>query len=342
LVQIAILNQHKQIIYSTISDEIILDSIDKAETVLCDIKHTHRRQIRIKDLDFDIILICYNQNITNKIFKHYVDAVKLLMPLILKTNREVTDIELKKTRRLKHNIISYTTKIQQELFKLIPQETVAKGARNQLSLIENIISKHIQNAAYAYLKILKNVNFLRAEFAAYEMLNNEKGNYIIDVQNHAIFKVIHLSLSSFWLDFIEKDILVTIEPCSKNLHFDYNSVSVSFSHIFDNAVKYACPETNITISLREESNKFIVNISMISMKIYPEEVQKIFNDGYSGILADKLQLNGSGIGMNIIQKLLKINAIDISLKVNTNPIVNKTFEGCPYEKNEIELIFPNN
>ena len=84
-----------------------------------------------------------------------------------------------------------------------------------------------------------------------------------------------------------------------------------------------------------------MNISMISLKIDPAELHKIFNEEYSGILANTLHLNGSGIGMNIIQKLLKMNDIEILLKINTNASLNKMIGTTPYEKNEIELIFPN-
>jgi len=341
MIYFAVLNKLNQLIYSTIPENIDVSKIHCTETVFCECLKANRRQTRIKEYEFEFVLISYATNLTNKIFNHYIDALKLIAPLILKTNKEIVEKELKKTRRLKHNTISYTSKIQQELFKLIPQDTVAKGARNQISVIENIIAKDLGNSAKAYLKILKNVNFLKAEFAAYEMLNKEKGNIILDFQNHAIYKVIHLSLSSFWLDFIEKDVLVKIENCSKSLWFDYNSVTVSFSHIFDNAVRYICPNTEINISFKDEKETFIINIAMISLKIYPDEIDKIFNEEYSGRLADELELNGTGLGMNIIQNLLKLNAVEVAFKINTAPFNNIFYEKHPYEKNELQLIFKN-
>ena len=341
MIHIAVLNQQKQLIFSSVPDGINIEQIQHIETIQCPTKNLKRRHVRIQQEDYEIVLISYDQKITNRIFNHYIDALKLLSPLVLKTNKEVTEKETKKTRRLKHNIITHATKIQQELFKLIPQETVAKGARNQMAEIETILAKNTKNAAYSYLKILKSTNFMRSEFAAYDMLNQDRKRYIIDSQNHAIYKVLHLSLSSFWLDFIEKNVHINIDACQKMLHFDYNSVSVSLSHIFDNAVKYVAPDSNIHISFKDSETKFSMLISMVSLKVLPEEVTKIFNEEYSGLWANKVDLNGDGLGMNIVQKLLNINGIDINLRTNINASKNKTVEGIPYEANELELIFPN-
>jgi sensor histidine kinase regulating citrate/malate metabolism len=75
---------------------------------------------------------------------------------------------------------------------------------------------------------------------------------------------------------------------------------------------------------------------MKSLYIDNEEVEKIFIEGYSGKFAKQCNLNGDGIGMWQIKRMMKLNNGSIKFE-NGNDIVEVSDK--KYATNIITLIF---
>ena len=242
--------------------------------------------------------------------------------------------ESQKTRRLKHNLITHSSNILQELYKLFPQDSFRNGC-NHLNNIENVIKKDTNKAAYTYLKVLKNSNLMKAEFDVYEMLENE--NPYLDFSRHSIHKVLILTLNPFWLDLVEQNVNINIDQFHGTVTIDYKSVSVVLSHIFDNMSKYIMPHSNLHISFKEESENVLIKMEMTSLKIEPTEIDNIFTENYSGVWAKKLDLDGDGIGMYVVQKLAKLNKGNVFFEINFDDKSTIFLDGVPYENNRINV-----
>src|SRR5690606_5725949 len=276
-----------------------------------------------------------SSSITNKIFKHYFEFYKSVAAELIQSMELFKVKESQKTRRLKHNLINHNTGNLQELYRVFSQENFKNGS-NHLDVIQSVISSNPRKSAYAFLRVLKNSNLMKAEFDVYEMLDQE--NPILNLAEHPIHKILTLTINPFWLDLIEKKININIQEFYGKIQIDYKTMSVALSHVFDNATKYIISGSDFKITF-EDTNEFIkIVFDMISLKINPEEIQNIFRENVSGRFAAENGLSGDGIGMFITKKLVELNNGTVNFQVNVNPHLNRTLDGLPYENNVLEII----
>lgn len=336
--QYLIYNDSGQILSTNIKDEQLQRDLIKCdnenERCFCPIQKKYRRQGVIKVNSNNFYLCSYESNITNKIFKHYINAFKILTEQIDINLTNIKDIEEKKTRRLKHNLINHNSNILQELYKLVPQDSFKNGS-NHIEVIENVLKKDSRKASFTYLKILKSSNLMKAEFDVYEMIDDE--NPYLDFYDHSIHKVLILTLNPFWLDLVEQKVEIHIQPFYEKVCIDYKSVSVALSHIFDNITKYILPHSELSILFIIENKKIIVRFNMISMKVEESELVKIFNETISGKWSKETDTAGDGIGMFMVRKLINLNNGDVKFIRNFDCSSEINYNGIPYEKNRIEI-----
>ncbi len=327
-----------QIISTNIIETTVINQLAQCksnlETITCTFSNRKRRQGFISENGYYLYLACYDLNITNKIFNHYLKVFKLLSKEVIQNLELNKTKESQKTRRLKHNLINHNTNILQELYKLIPQDSFKAGT-NHVEIIQNGIKKDIKKSAFTYLKVLKSSNLMKAEFDVYEML--DKNNPYLDFYEHQIHKVILLTLNPFWLDLVENKININIQPFHEKVNIDYKTISVALSHLFDNATKYVMPNTELKITFKSTTNLLYVEFDMISLKVEAEEVVKIFSEEVSGYWSEQLELAGDGIGMFMINKLIKLNNGEIEFKANVDKSKELKYNNIPYENNKITI-----
>ena len=179
---------------------------------------------------------------------------------------------------------------------------------------------------------------MKAEFDVYEMLKTE--NPYLDFSKHQIHKVLILTLNPFWLDLLELNASINIEPYHGTVTIDYKSISVVLSHIFDNIAKYIMPYSELNISFSDIQEKVIIIIEMNSLKVESSELKELFSENYSGNWARKLDLDGDGIGMYIVKKLTEMNNGKVRFEINIDKLSPIILDKIPYERNRfiIELL----
>jgi len=71
------------------------------------------------------------------------------------------------------------------------------------------------------------------------------------------------------------------------------------------------------------------------LNVAGDELKNIFNENFSNKWAQKLCLSGTGIGMFVLDKLIKFNKGSVEFKGNIDP--SKAFKknGVPYCTNQI-------
>ena len=83
------------------------------ERINCSVKKMFRKQGYLKINTNNFYLCSYDEKITNRIFKHYLNAFTILAEIIDVNLTSIIEIEEKKTRRLKHNLINHNSNILQ-------------------------------------------------------------------------------------------------------------------------------------------------------------------------------------------------------------------------------------
>lgn len=329
-----------KILYSNLPDRYFYDSLDLLNRIKVGICPITSKQIRhgvIKSNGNQIYIASYVVA-TNKMLKPYFEAIDFFIPnlnIIAKSSKESVKQDF---RRFKHNLITQHALILQELEKSFSLDTNEKGINNQIEFIEKLLIENPRQSAISILKLIKNVNLMKAEFDVYDMLSIK--NPSLEFFTHNPHKLTLLVLNPFWFELIEKGIKINISECKGEVYIDYRSISVALSHIFENTSKYICRNSTLNISFTDKVDYIIINFEMVSLKIKPDEKERIFEDNYSGEYAQSIALSGSGLGMNVVKKLTELNKGEISIEIDTDEKLREKVMGIPYEKNIIRMKLP--
>ncbi|PKR80951.1 hypothetical protein CW751_07230 [Brumimicrobium salinarum] len=303
--------------------------------VLCPIAKCKMRHGYFVIDGYQIYIISYQENVTNKILNHYLNSIVHLIPLLTSSRQNMEEKLNKNFRRLKHNIVTHSTNIHQELEKSFPLSNNSKGARNQISEIKETLKNDLDQSAKSILKLIKSSNLLRFEFDIYDLLSSPTP--YLEFDNHEIHKIILFNLSPYWFDLIQKKTIINVNDCYEKVNIDPKSISVVLSLLFENATKYIANNSELCVKFEKTPDYLTIKIEMTSLKIKPYNVDKIINDGVSGEYAEKLGLSGDGLGLSIANKLVKYNKGELLIEPNINESENIQQMGIPYERNRFVL-----
>lgn len=167
------------------------------------------------------------------------------------------------------------------------------------------------------LKIL----YHRAETTV-KMLNNYLFNESLviendDSQSHKIdlHLMLHELMESFSWKAREKSLLIEEKFCEEQLFIHANPLYIEtlFTILIDNAIKYNCINGRIVISTYYNSESIQVHVQDSGIGIEEKDVNLIFNDFFRSAAVQKERLPGSGLGLSIAHKIVKMYEADISV-----------------------------
>lgn len=330
-----ITNTNGTVIMSNVPDSFSFSEVRPIDKIVQSTCFTTKETIRhgcfsIKNLS--VYIVSYDKTVTNKILKRYFDACRFFIEHFIHLENSVKEIEYQNFRRLKHNLVTHNTNIVQELEKMFPVESIT-GASNQIDFIKKKMEIDPKEAATAVLRIIKSANLMKSDIDVYDMLSSP--NPYIELDRHIIYKVIQLIINPFWLELLQKEIIVELEESHERALIDFKSMSVVFSHIFDNTTKYIAPRTKLRIAFKSSTHTLDVIFEMTSLKIKPDEIDKIFDENESGEYAKKIGRSGHGIGMHVAKRLLGLNKGVIEIIPNFEKSGATTIHGIPFERNRI-------
>lgn len=238
---------------------------------------------------------------------------------------------------LVHNLTSLNTYSIQTLFALVPQEKLAGNINKQEELVKEIILAQPNVAASTLLKLVKNNLSMKVEFSVFDKSMRQYPQ--VKLLEDSIRSVILTILQIFIQDFDSRAITVFLAASDKRLNVDFESLTVSFYYILDNAVKYCCSGTDLKINFNERKDAFEVVLDMISIPIDPEDVGRLCDKGYRSKHAKEHSKDGSGIGMYRMKKTLKMNGAEIRVFPKASAFVRETKHGR-FEHNRFIVAFP--
>lgn len=260
------------------------------------------------------------------------------------------DQDLLKSSRLFSKIGNLALQIFDELHKyfrtqLEVQSHTLKGIQAHLAQkIEQIIDSPLQGKSLSYAekrellkkKILedpdkatdvllyldKRIFDLDAHMSSFQILH--MGEFIdLQVQKHNIIRLILNIWHAFDDEFKGKNIRYQFNfsdayANEKQIRLDYKTINAAFHNFFSNAVKYAKPNSAINFSFETSNDEFVLKISMTSLIIEQNELERIFELGYRSIhCKDKI---GTGVGMFVVKKAFDLNNLSIRVETDSKSI----------------------
>lgn len=281
----------------------------------CPIYKTKRRQGILENNNGTTFLCCATTK-TTKLFREKLNALSYSYhDLVLPKEQLETNIrksEQQKVNRLVHNLTSINAHNIQEIYDFVPQEILSANWREQIEYIEKELTSNLNKAALMILRISKHNIHMKSEFSIYRKLDRND-NAELDFQIYPLRNVLLNVLHTFFGDFTANSIYVKVADYFKKVAIDYETVQVAFYHLIENASKYAKPNSEIDITFNEDKDFIFMNLIMPSLLISPEEKDKIFDEGFSGSLAKKLNKSGDGIGMWRIRQMIELNLGEFTL-----------------------------
>lgn len=311
-----------------------------SKIVTCDLNKKKRRQGKEANKVGTAYLCSSEEDYLNssKIFKYKLAFYLALVPEVRAIRESIREELNKETKRLIHNLTSLNAHNIQEVYSIVPQDALTKNIKKQLSTTKSYIDSNTSEAAAALLRIAKNNVSIRNEFSVFKKLYEVSP--MLNRNYHSIHKVVLNVLHPFFNDFAANYIDVNVSASTERVYLDYESIHVALYHIIENASKYICPSSKMQISFKRTGNVLIILFDMVSLKIEDVDVDKIFEEGYSGVNAIATEKAGNGIGMNIMLRVLRLNGASLRIRRNVYPSCAKSVDGVPYENNYFEIELP--
>lgn len=275
---------------------------------------------------------------STRIFRRRLEDLSYLIEVSVRIRAAIYDEISQESRRILHNLTTHNAKCLQDIYELLPQQLASSPPKTFVQEAQRVVAARPRDAAQALLSIAKHASAIKTEFAVFKRLQDVKPP--TDLQRHEIHKVVLNVFYLFFSDFTNRQIWVNVEKCTKVFRFDYESVFVSLYHVIENASKYACADTHLNVSFRFTDDFFFVDFSMISMEIKAEERILIFEEGISGHYAKSSNSAGSGLGLPLVRRIMKLNGGDIVLHPPKDTSKPYSSGNCNYCSNTFSLILP--
>ncbi|MEK7180889.1 MAG: ATP-binding protein [Patescibacteria group bacterium] len=188
---------------------------------------------------------------------------------------------------------------------------------HQRNIVADKIKKNPEAAADVFIYLQKRIFEVEAHISSFEILHMGE-ELQLDVRPHNIRRLILNILHAFQDRFDEYHVRRTFKfeddmAESKKIRLDYKIINTAFYNFFDNAVKYVKPYSEMVFCFDvDEGNYFKLRVKMKSLRIEKDEIQRLWELGYRGKNAK--QIDGSGVGMYVIKKALRMNSFDMQIQ----------------------------
>ncbi len=269
---------------------------------------------------------------TNKNFFAFVNAMKTLAEtMVAKIDEEVSNV----VDDFFHNIIKIHGDERNIIDRCLPKNN---GEGLTCKDIVKEIEKHIKSnsgeVAEDLFELSREIDFMDYHFSGYRLMYN-KQQESLTVTRHNLKKFLLKIYHRFLNDFADNNVKVNLHDMEDKYYceFEYETLNVAMHNFFQNAAKYALPNSRISVNVDEEDRLIF---DMMSIKIEKGEMNSIKERGVFGVNTPDI-LKGAGIGMYQIDIALKRNNINFYILPDYSKYVE--FEGTPYVKNKFEFTF---
>lgn len=340
MIYIHIKNSDNQIVYSTIPSNCqncMLTCETTKELVKCSENGSDKRRGIIRSRLGSVYLCSDDRDLlkSGRKFKAQLEFLNSMLQELDNIRNGIAEKINEDTKRLLHNVISLNAHNMQEIYELVSQDVLTQKMASQVEEFTKIIESNPKDIALALIRMHKNDIAMKVNFNVFKKLYDRSPatNFLKHPLHRVVLNVLHV----FFQDFTDKGVRVIIDSCNADILLDYESIQVALYHLIENSAKYILDDSNLHISFPLKNGIQYILFDMVSLEIPDDEVEKIFEEGYSGESARLLHLSGSGLGLGIIKPLLQLNKAELRLLRNVNPSRSKKTTLAEYQNNQFEI-----
>ncbi len=275
----------------------------------------------------------------NRYFRERLKSLGHLLPIVGDIQQKTAIRTTAHTKRLVHNLESLNGHNIQELYNLVSEQELRETPTSERKkIIEQKIKERQTSIHKTILNLVKNNASMKMEFSVFNKLMTGKVGKI-EKQPHPLRRAFLNVAHIFFQDFGEKGIDIIVGETDRYVFVDYECFQVSFYQLLDNATKYVLRDTDVIVDFVQEDKYMKIVMTMLSVKIEDDEIDKIMQDGYCGKNAKKMGASGKGIGMLNVKQTLELNGGGIKV-VNNVDKDTILASNIPYEKNRFIITLP--
>jgi two-component system OmpR family sensor kinase len=104
---------------------------------------------------------------------------------------------------------------------------------------------------------------------------------------------------------------------------DRDLLGLALYNLLENALKFSEQDEPVELRLREDGHLVFIEIADRGSGIPPDEQESIFEDLYRG--SNARHVNGSGLGLSLVRRIVKLHSGEISLRSLNNHIHGSVF-----------------
>ena len=276
----------------------------------------------------------------NTLFVQDLDCLSSSLTTLSKTKKEIekyiNDESIMRIRRVLHNIRSINAHSLQEIRSLVPEYILRQHKDKSCEEVEEFVKKQTRKTAMSIFRISKDLYEIKAEFSVYDKLI--KGEGLLNKRPYNIRDVIMTVLYPFFEDLNKKNVIMNVASYYESVPIDFETFQVAIYHIIENASKYIQDNTDANVDFYVKDDRYqMIEFRMQSLYINQNEIDLIFQEGYSGINAQQAKLSGDGIGMYRAKKLIELNGGDLTVSAGT---IKTAYMGSDYALNKFIISLP--
>lgn len=284
--------------------------------------------------------LCSNDEIKSaRLFREKRRAIANMLPLIRETRNQQRQRLIDEANRLTHNVITLNGQSLQSIYSVIPQEEFLQPTHQALiQEVTKVVRSQPVRVADLIIALYRNENFVKTEFLVYRKLI--AGEEDVDRFFHNIHPIVRLVCSAFSDALDESRVQLSIAECYERVYIDYDVVAAALFHIVDNIAKYILPDTTLSVTFGRFANQLKVSFRTQSLRVDPDEVDRIFEQGYSGRHPSRLGMEGKGLGLHTVRLLLALTGGHVRFLPDLDAQRRVNHRGHPYDYNAVEVLLP--
>lgn len=197
--------------------------------------------------------------------------------------------------------------------------------KTPISTSKLIIDNNKNNVTNSILEEIENIEYFVEQVLYYSRSENVEKDYII--KKLKIKEVINDVIKNNKKELLSKKIKVEIEINDELVESDPKWITYIINQIIINSIKYSKNKDSfIKISIQDNKNNLILYIEDNGIGIKEEEIEKVFDKGFTGTNGRKFH-SSTGIGLYLVKKLCdKLgHNISVSSKENKGTTVTIVF-----------------
>lgn len=300
-------------------------------TTSLSVMSSHRHEVYLLNLITMVIAMIISIFISRKFAKRITDNILSLNRVAQKITKldfsEKSEIDSSdELKDLSRSINIMSNSISTSIENL---NSFVSNASHELKTPITVIDTHVQrllngniedeNERRDYYKVIlkesRNMNSLVKDLLLISKLSSIDLN--LQKEKFRFLEILKESIEKFEFLELQKDIEWKIDLENIELYGNKKLIKIVVDNLVQNALKYS-PE-NSEIKVYNKEDKIFIENPIYLKEI--NETEKLFEPFYRGNNATELNIDGSGLGLSLIKKILDIHSVKYGINIEKNMFI---------------------